>query len=114
MEWLIVALGGGIGATLRYLVQLWIVKSKLSAFWATAIVNILGSFMLGALSSIAIESNSISAFLTVGVLGGFTTFSTFAFDIVKLIDIKNWGRAILLIGVNLIGGIFAFWLGWLI
>ncbi|MDI7742164.1 fluoride efflux transporter CrcB [Lysinibacillus fusiformis] len=114
MEWLIVSLGGGVGATLRYLVQVWVVKSRVSSYWATAIVNILGSFVLGIASHTAFESNSISAFFTVGVLGAFTTFSTFAFDMVKLVDAKKWVTVLLFMGVNLIGGIIAFWFGWII
>jgi len=114
MEWMIVAIGGGVGATFRYLVQLWIVKTKGPSYWATAIVNVLGSFLLGMTSSLAIEASSILAFVTIGILGAFTTFSTFAFDIVKLIDNKNWGIAFLFISVNLIGGILAFVLGWLL
>ncbi|MDN4493413.1 fluoride efflux transporter CrcB [Ureibacillus aquaedulcis] len=114
MEWIIVALGGGVGATLRYFVQLWIGKMKLPSYCATAIVNILGSFILGITSHIMIESSSLMAFLTMGVLGAFTTFSTFAFDIVKLMEVKNRGMAFLFIAVNLVGGILAFWLGWIL
>ena len=114
MEWIIVAAGGGVGATLRYLVQLWLIKMNGPSYWATAFVNVLGSFLLGMTSTLAIESSSGLAFVTIGVLGAFTTFSTFAFDIVKLIDNKNWGIAFLFISVNLIGGILAFWLGWIL
>ena len=114
MEWIVVSVGGGAGATLRYLVQLWIVKRKISSYWSTAIVNVLGSFFLGAASNIAIELSTLLSFLTVGILGAFTTFSTFAFDLVKLIELKKWRIAFLLISVNLLGGIFAFWIGWII
>ncbi|HWK22372.1 MAG TPA: CrcB family protein [Ureibacillus sp.] len=114
MEWMIVAFGGGIGATLRYLVQLWVIKLRISTYWSTATVNVLGSFILGITTNIAIDSSTMLAFLTVGVLGGFTTFSTFAFDFVKLFETKKWGTSLLFVGVNLIGGIFAFWVGWLI
>ncbi|MFC7684808.1 fluoride efflux transporter FluC [Ureibacillus sp. GCM10028918] len=114
MEWIIIAIGGGVGATIRFLVQLWIGKKLISSYWATALVNVLGSLMLGITSNMAIETSSLLTFITVGVLGAFTTFSTFAFDIVKLIEIKKWGTALLFINVNLMGGIMAFWLGWII
>ncbi|PYF03949.1 CrcB family protein [Ureibacillus chungkukjangi] len=112
MEWIMVSFGGGVGAALRYLVQLWIVKIKISSYWATASVNVLGSIFLGIASHGVIESSTILAFLTVGILGAFTTFSTFAFDIVKLIEAKKWRTVFLFISVNLIGGILGFLIGW--
>ena len=114
MEWLIVPLGGGIGASLRYLVQQWVVKKGINSYWATALVNIVGSFMLGITSEIAMLSSTVLAFFTVGILGAFTTFSTFAFDSLKLIEAKNYKIASLFILVNLVGGIIGFAIGWLI
>ncbi|QCR32777.1 fluoride efflux transporter CrcB [Lysinibacillus sp. SGAir0095] len=114
MEWMMVSFGGGMGATLRYLVQLWIVKKRISSYWATALVNVFGSFMLGITSNIAVDSSTILAFFTVGILGAFTTFSTFAFDIVKLLEAKKYKLALLFVSVNLIGGFIGFSFGWLI
>lgn len=114
MEWIIVAFGGGVGALLRYLVQQLIVQTKISSYWATATVNIIGSFLLGIATHRGVDSSTLLAFLTVGVLGGFTTFSTFAVDIVKLVESKKWCMAVIFIGVNLIGGILAFSAGWII
>lgn len=113
MEWIIVAVGGGIGATLRYWVQLLVIK-VMPSYWSTALVNVLGSFMLGIASHKVIESSSIVIFLTVGILGAFTTFSTFAFEVVKLVEIRKQVIALLFIGINLIGGLLAFWMGWVI
>lgn len=112
MEWIIVAIGGGVGATLRYLVQL-LVKRMLPSYWATVLVNVIGSLLLGLASNEAIDSRSIMTFLTIGFLGAFTTFSTFAFEMVELMDTKKWGTACLYISMNLIGGILAFSAGWL-
>ena len=114
MEWIVVSFGGGIGASLRYFVQLWVAKSRVPSYWATAIVNLIGSFMLGLASHAAIVSSDTLAFLTVGVLGAFTTFSTFAFDIVKLTEARKWGTTLLFIAVNLLGGIAIFSIGWII
>ncbi|MEK9198585.1 fluoride efflux transporter FluC [Ureibacillus sp. 179-F W5.1 NHS] len=112
MEWILVALGGGIGATLRYSTQLLIQQKKFPTFWATAIVNIIGSFLLGKTGSWTLFESTLLSFLTIGVLGGFTTFSTFAFDLVKMIDSKKWGKALFFTGINLLGGILFFWIGW--
>ena len=112
MEWIMVSFGGGIGATLRYLIQLWIIKIKISSYWATATVNVFGSIFLGIASHNVIESSTILVLLTVGILGAFTTFSTFAFDIVKLVEAKKWRTAFLFTSINLIGGILGFLIGW--
>lgn len=114
MEWLMVALGGGVGATLRYGVQRAIAKRQIAPYWATVIVNLIGSFFLGVVSQSALEQSNVMMFLTVGVLGAFTTFSTFSFDFVKLMDNKEWQKAIVYLSINLIGGITLFWIGWLL
>lgn len=87
--WLAVAAGGAIGATLRHGV------SRLSMHllgpnfpWGTLSVNVIGSFAMGLvlvwLSSREPHSPAVRAFLTVGLLGAFTTFSTFSLDVVAL------------------------------
>lgn len=112
MEWFIIALGGGIGATLRYGVQQIIARFSLPNNWSTIIVNLFGSFLLGVASKWATESNILLTFLTIGILGAFTTFSTFAFDIIKLIDNKKWSTVMVYLSFSLFGGLFAFFCGW--
>ncbi len=85
-----VALGGALGSLLRFGVAEW--TRRLPAFatfpWATLGVNVLGSFALGAVSGWALANPAASpqlrAFMMVGLLGGFTTFSTFALEGVAL------------------------------
>ena len=85
-----VALGGALGAVGRYLVMsavaLWF---GLSFPWGTLTVNVVGSFAMGALIEISAlawsPSPEVRALLAVGVLGAFTTFSTFSLDVVALI-----------------------------
>jgi CrcB protein len=85
-----VALGGALGAVGRYLVMsavaLWF---GLSFPWGTLTVNVVGSFAMGALIEISAlvwsPSPELRALLAVGVLGAFTTFSTFSLDVVALI-----------------------------
>jgi len=85
---LVVALGGSIGAVLRYLIFLISEKSYSQTFpWTTLVVNLIGSFVIGLLWGIFDKyyvSPGIRLFLFVGILGSFTTFSTFAFDVFSL------------------------------
>lgn len=84
-----IAAGGAIGAVLRHYVGLLSLKFIGTSFpWGTLGVNVVGSFIMGALITyfalIWNPSPEIRAFLTVGLLGAFTTFSTFSLDVVTL------------------------------
>ncbi len=85
---LAVALGGSIGAVLRYLIFIIYEKSQNHEFpWATLIINLIGSFLIGLLWGLfdrIYVSPGVRLFLFVGILGSFTTFSTFAFDVFSL------------------------------
>ncbi len=87
----LVALGGALGASLRYLATLlW------PAPWGVLAVNVLGSFAIGAL---AVRLPAAPApFLVTGVLGGFTTFSAFSLDAVRLAEGGRLGAATLYVG----------------
>lgn len=85
MHLLLVALGGAIGATLRHLVGTLTLRIFGSGFpWGTATVNILGSFVMGVIVELVARKFSASMewrlFLMTGMLGGFTTFSSFSLD----------------------------------
>lgn len=73
-----VALGGAIGSVLRHLCI-----TAIGAPWATALVNIAGSFVMGVFF-VTLSRTSLSPLLMTGVLGGFTTFSAFSLDALKL------------------------------
>lgn len=86
-----VGAGGAIGSVLRYAVTLVMVERFGPGFpWHTLTINILGSFFIGAVSAYVQSATGVppalGAFLTVGVLGGFTTFSTFAYDTLTLVN----------------------------
>jgi CrcB protein len=86
-----VAAGGAIGSMLRYAVAIVMVERLGPGFpWHTALINVAGSFCIGLIAAYAQSSTGLSpyvgAFLTIGVLGGFTTFSTFSFDTVTLLS----------------------------
>src|SRR5690348_6526387 len=85
----LVALGGALGSTARYAVALIAAEQLSLTFpWGTLIVNVLGSFVIGVLATLADEFHLIGpelrAFLVIGVLGGFTTFSSFTLDGLRL------------------------------
>lgn len=95
MRFLIVFLGGGLGAATRHGLNILISFLVLRTFGsdfpvATLVINVLGSFMMGAIVGYLAFTGEISEhwrlFLTTGVLGGFTTFSTFALESVFLIE----------------------------
>ena len=93
-----VALGGAIGAAARYGVNVWSGRLFGTAFpWHTLTVNILGCFAMGVLIEVmALKlnvGNDIRAFLTTGILGGFTTFSAFSLDFAYLVERKSYGLA---------------------
>ena len=88
-----VALGGGIGAAARFVVNVWSVRVLGTEFpWHTLIVNVLGCFIMGLLTGLMAQKLNLSpearAFLTTGILGGFTTFSAFSVDVVLLVERK--------------------------
>jgi fluoride exporter len=111
----IVALGGALGSMFRYAVM-----SKIGALWgsnfpySTLIVNVSGSCLMGILIGLLAKSTfattEIRAFLAVGVLGGYTTFSTFSLDVLTLWERGEVKQAVIYIALSLvlsIGGIVA-------
>jgi CrcB protein len=86
---LLIGLGGGLGAILRYLVVSGVARLPVSDFpYGVLGVNILGSLLMGLLAGAALPTLTPEwrAFLGIGVLGGFTTFSAFSLDVVTLMQ----------------------------
>jgi fluoride exporter len=85
-----VAFGGAIGSLLRYFVASAIQPPSMHFPWGIFVVNVTGGFMMGViveLGALKMQlSPEIRAFLTIGILGGYTTFSTFSLDSVLLIE----------------------------
>ena len=86
---LLVAVGGGLGAAARYLAGLWIVARLGADFpWGTLFVNVTGSFLIGIIL-VLVEGGELPPgtrlFLAVGVLGGYTTFSSFSYETLQLL-----------------------------
>lgn len=105
--YLIVTLGSGIGGLLRYVVSDVVYKYSPSLFpYGTLTVNIIGSFIIGLvifyLDSLKLISSEMRLFLTVGLCGGLTTFSTFSYETVKLIQDSQH----LIAGANILLNVF--------
>ena len=101
--YLIVALGSGIRGMLRYYISDIVQKNSASLFpFGTLTVNIIGSFIIGLvifyLDSLKIISSEMRLFLTIGLCGGLTTFSTFSYETVKLFQDSEF----LLAGANIL------------
>ena len=92
-----VAAGGALGAAARYGLGGWIQQVTGSVFpWGTVIINVTGSLALGFLViwlQAAMASVELRAFLTVGVLGGYTTFSTLSYETVAMVQDGDFVRA---------------------
>ncbi|MCF6199679.1 MAG: fluoride efflux transporter CrcB [Hyphomicrobiaceae bacterium] len=113
---LMVAMGGAIGSSLRYLVG--VLATRLFGInfpWGTMIVNITGSFMMGVLVTLLAlrfsVSNEVRALLAIGVLGGFTTFSSFALDFVYLFEKKQYYTAMGYMSISVLCSVLALFLG---
>jgi CrcB protein len=98
MRLALVLAGGALGSGARYLVAVWMANRFGSTFpWGTLTVNVAGGFVIGLLATMADEVGSIGpqtrVFLVVGVLGGFTTFSSFTMETLRLADQSELWRA---------------------
>ncbi len=112
---LFVALGGGLGSVLRYLTSFWIGKSYSSAFpLGTFIINVLGCFVIGfliGLSSKTLLNEELRLLLVVGFCGGYTTFSTFSAENMKLLEAGNYWTLSFYIVASVLLGLIAVWGG---
>jgi CrcB protein len=106
---LMVAAGGALGAVARYGLSGWVQGFLSTSFpLGTLVVNVLGSFLLG-LSFYLLESLALSAearsMVTIGFLGAFTTFSTFSYEAVVLLEGGEWARGGVYVGGSLLLGL---------
>ena len=96
---LAVALGGALGASLRYGSGLLIIRMVGGAYpWPTLFVNVVGSFLMGAMASLLLQrgsSDEMRLFLLTGLLGGFTTYSAFSLETLQLWERGEGGIAAL-------------------
>jgi len=111
-----IALGGALGALGRYFLSTWVhSKSGFIFPWGTFVVNVLGCFILGLVyvwgtEKLVIGSN-MRAFLAIGLIGAFTTFSTFSLETINIIQDGELRIAFLNIAGSVVSGLLAVWLG---
>ncbi len=116
---ILIFFGGGIGSVFRYLTSVFTEKYVQSTFpWATFFVNVVGCLIVGILAGLFVRQQLTSPdlrllFIT-GFCGGFTTFSAFALENVKLFQNGNSLLALLYIALSVILGVFAVWTGMMI
>lgn len=107
-----IAAGGASGAVFRYIVFVVFQHIGWNTVMATMSVNIVGSFLLGLSFGLIPETNSkMQAFLMIGFLGAFTTFSTFSGDFVKLMESRSFLLASTYAMSSVVLGILAFLVG---
>jgi CrcB protein len=90
-----ICLGGAAGTGARYLMSGWLLRALGPGFpWGTLAVNVLGSFLLGLIMQVALTTTLISPTLrlglTTGVMGGFTTYSTFNYETLQFLQRSEW------------------------
>lgn len=106
-----IALGGAMGALARYGLSGWIHARMGAAFpWGTLGVNVLGSFLIGLCFSYLQHTSlppEAREFVAIGLLGAFTTFSTFTWETAALLQDGEWTRAALYVGGSLLLGLAA-------
>jgi CrcB protein len=111
-----VALGGAVGSVTRYLIGVAVQsRAGLDFPLGTLIVNVSGCLLLGFLIHYALATPAITpevrALLTTGLCGGYTTFSTFSYETVALIQDGDWRRATLYVALSVVGSILGVMLG---
>ncbi len=109
-----IALGGAFGSVLRYLLNRWIGQPD-GLPLGILVVNLSGTLVLGLVATLFLErigvSDNLRLAITVGLLGGFTTFSTVWLDTLHLLNGGRWVWALTNLLVSAVGGLAAAWLG---
>jgi crcB protein len=115
-EILVVAFGGSLGAVMRYAASNWAAVRVGADFpYGTLIVNVVGCFIIGAFMTLTTERIVVSPYwrllVTVGFIGGLTTFSSFSYETLRLMADGEMLLAFYNVALNLVVGFMATWLG---
>jgi len=109
---ILVFIGGGIGASFRYLISLFIKNQSLGFPFSTFWVNIIGCFAIGILYSLlSYENQPLKLLFIVGLIGGFTTFSSFGYETINLYKNGQLQTALIYVILSNICGLVAVYLG---
>ena len=113
MTYLMVALGGALGSVLRFWIGSLIGQKAGAPFWGTLFVNVTGCFLIGLLGNL--RENGPGEFdryfLMVGVMGGYTTFSTFSLQTLELFRAGNAALAAANVALSMVLCLLGVWLG---
>jgi CrcB protein len=112
---LAVALAGALGALARWGIGAWFGHRFPTFPWGTMVINVSGSFILGVMFAVLVERNvgstTLRLALMTGLLGAYTTFSTFSLETFRLFEDGATGSALANIGFSVVLGLLAVWLG---
>ena len=111
MIYLFVFIGGGIGSILRFSLSLLLKPYCLSFPLSTLIVNLCGSFAIGYFALLTCHNELLNRFIVIGILGGLTTFSSFSYEMITLLNEEKWIYLLFYILSNLIGGCYLAYIG---
>jgi CrcB protein len=118
MDYVWVALGGALGSVARYWCSGLVARLIGESFpWGTLVVNVLGSFVIGAVAALSATegrifiSADVRIFIMVGICGGYTTFSSFSLQTLNLMRDAEWFAAAANIGFSIIACLLAVWVG---
>ena len=118
MAYVWVAIGSALGGMARHGVGAWSITLMGGSFpWGTLIVNIVGSFIIGAFAGVSavvgppVFNEDIRLFVAVGLCGGFTTFSAFSLQTLNLIQAGDWSGVSFNVAGSVVFCILAVWLG---
>lgn len=111
-----VMIGGAAGAASRYWLSGLAQETLGTTFpWGTALVNVIGCFFIGLIMTVGTElapmSTEARVFLVTGIIGGFTTFSAFAYETLRLLQDGGYWSAVGNVLLNVVVGLGAVWLG---
>ena len=112
MQIILISVLGMAGTLTRYGLQGWVQNQSGATFpYGTLVVNIIGCLLIGILNRMALEHlwfpPEWRIAVTIGFLGAFTTFSTFGYETVRLLEDGEWMRGLAYVGVSLFGGLIA-------
>jgi len=115
-QFLLASGGGAIGAGARYLLaRAFMIAGFIEFPWATLTINVTGSFLMGVLIEVLAQrfnaSNDLRTFLATGVLGGYTTFSTFSLEFATLYERGNFAGAFGYVAASVVFGLLAIFAG---
>lgn len=110
-----VGVGGFIGAVMRYLASLVTAGFSIVIPYGTLISNVLGCFMIGVIAALTADTEALSPnarlFLATGICGGFTTMSSFVYELAQYVRTDQHLMAAVYLGMTLAGSILMFYLG---